>query len=77
MENTGSLGGGFQLDLWTYTVGPRNLDQSLELRITQGCNRFVHTCLGHSPLNLTRWSIWYGRAVQVLLTVQYMWTHIM
>ena len=38
---------------------------------------FVHTCLWHGPLNSTRCLFVYGRAVQVLLTVQYTWTHIM
>ena len=38
---------------------------------------FVHTCLWHGPLNSTRCLFVYGRAVQVLLTVQYTRTHIM
>ena len=38
---------------------------------------FVHTCLWHGPLNSTKCLFVYGRAVQVLLTVQYTWTHIM
>ena len=38
---------------------------------------FVHTCLWHGPLNSTMCLFAYGRAVQVLLTVQYTWTHIM
>ena len=37
----------------------------------------VHTCLWHSPLNSTMRLFVYGCAVQVLLTVQYTWTHIM
>ena len=39
--------------------------------------RLVHTCLGHNTLNSTECLFMYGRAVQVLLTVQYIWTHTM
>ena len=38
---------------------------------------FVHTCLWHGPLNSTMYLFVYGRAVQVLLAVQYTRTHIM
>ena len=43
MGDMGSLGDGFESDLWTYKVGLRNPDWSSELRVTQGCNSRAYT----------------------------------
>ena len=59
-----------------YIVGVARVKGLFNLFLLESLlQRLIHTCLGHTTLNSTDGLFMYGCAVQVLLTVQYTWTH--